>query len=85
MSLADDTSAIFNAALALPREKREELVFQLMISLEPNEAKHPDYDRLLHEELERRWTAYERGEVKTVDWREALEQINAALDARRRS
>jgi putative addiction module component (TIGR02574 family) len=85
MSLATDTSAIFDAALALPREKREELVRQLVISLEPEEPKDPDYDRLLREELDRRWSAFERGEIQAVDWREALDQIDAELDARRRS
>ena len=85
MSLAHDTSAIFDAALALPREKREELVRQLVISLEPDEPKDPDYDRLLREELDRRWVAYERGEVKAVDWREAMAEIFQELDERRRS
>jgi putative addiction module component (TIGR02574 family) len=85
MSLANDASSIFDAALALPRNKREELARQLVISLEPEEPKDPDYDRLLGEEIERRWAAYERGEVQAVDWREALDRVDAELDARGRS
>jgi putative addiction module component (TIGR02574 family) len=86
MSLEHDASTVFDAALALPREKREELARQLVNSLlGPEQPKDPDYDRLLHEELDRRWAAYERGEVQTIDWREALDQIDTELDARRRS
>lgn len=84
MSIANDPSAVLNAALALPREQRTELLREIAISLEPDEPKDPNYDRLLREELDRRWSAYERGEVKAIDWREALDQIEVELDARRR-
>jgi hypothetical protein len=71
MSLAHDSSAIFDAALALPREKRAELLRELIISMESDEPSNPEYDRLLREELARRWTAFELGEMPAVDWREA--------------
>jgi Putative addiction module component len=83
MNLAHDTSAIFSAALALPRDKRAELLRELIISMEPDEPISPEYDRLLREELQRRWAAFESGEMQAVDWREALLEIRQELQARR--
>jgi putative addiction module component (TIGR02574 family) len=85
MSLANDTSAIFDAALALPREKREELVRELVISLDADQSKDPDYDRLWAEEIQRRWAEYERGEVELVENDEAMRRIERAIQRGKQS
>ncbi len=85
MSLANDTLAIFDAALALPPEKRKELVRELVISLDRDVPKHPDYDRLWAEEIQRRWAEYEHGEVQLVENDEAMRRIEKAIQRGRQS
>jgi putative addiction module component (TIGR02574 family) len=85
MSIANDPSAVFAAALSLPREKREELAQELIISLDRDVPKHPDYDRLWAEEIQRRWAAYERGEVELVDNEQVMQRIEKAIERARQS
>jgi putative addiction module component (TIGR02574 family) len=79
MSVANDPNSVFGAALALPREKREQLVRELIVSLDQDRSKDPDYDRLWAEEIERRWSAYERGEAQAIDHDEAMRRIQNAM------
>jgi putative addiction module component (TIGR02574 family) len=85
MSLANDASAVFQAALALPLEKREELARELIISVDRDVPKHPDYDRLWAEEIQRRWAEYERGEVELIDHDEVMRRIEKVLQHGRQS
>jgi len=85
MSIANDMSAVFSAALALPRDKREELARQLIISIDADQPKHPDYDRLWAEEIQRRWAALESGEDPGIDHEEAMRRIDAAVERGRKS
>jgi len=85
MSIANDTSAVFDAALALPREKREELVRQLVISIDADQPKHPDYDRLWAEEIQKRWAALESGEDPGIDHDEAMRRKHAAVERGRKA
>lgn len=79
MSLAHDTAAVFDAALALPLEKREELAKELIISIDRDVPKHPDYDRLWAEELQRRGSEIERGEMELIEHDEAMRRIRNAI------
>ncbi len=85
MSLAPDTSAVFDAALALPLEKRKELARELIISLDRDVPKHSDYDQLWAEEIQRRWAEIERGDVETIDNDEAMRRIEKAIQRGRQS
>lgn len=82
MSIATDTSTVFDAALKLPRDKREELLRSLIVSLDTTE-KSPDYDRLWAKEIESRWQAYEQGGMQAEDAEEGLAQIQKKLAERR--
>jgi hypothetical protein len=83
MNLANDTFAIFDAALALTREKRAVLLRELLISLEPDMPKDPEYHRLLREEFERCWAMLDRGNLISVDWQDLMREIRQALHARK--
>ncbi|HZZ28535.1 MAG TPA: addiction module protein [Pirellulales bacterium] len=85
MSLANDTSAVFEAALALPLEKREELAKELIISIDRDVPKHPDYDRLWAEEIQLRGEALASGEDPGIDNEEAMRRIQAAVERGRKS
>ena len=58
---------------------------ELIISMEPDEPRDAEYDGLLREELARRWTAFERGEMQAVDWRDAMRELSEELQSRRRA
>jgi putative addiction module component (TIGR02574 family) len=85
MSVADDSAAVLGAALALPREKREQLVRELIVSLDREHTQDPNYDRLWAAEIERRWSAYEHGEVQVVENDEALRRFQQAIDRGRQA
>jgi putative addiction module component (TIGR02574 family) len=66
MSSAD---ALLSQVLALPPLEREQLVAQVVTSLEvPREKASPEWSR----ELERRVAEYERGEVEAIDIEDAM-------------
>jgi hypothetical protein len=85
MSLANDPSSVFDAALALPLEKREELARELIISIDRDAPKHPDYDWLWAEEIQRRWAALQSGEDPGIDEDEANRRILEAVQRGRKS
>ncbi len=85
MSVANDSTAVFEAALALPREKREQLVRELIVSLDRDRSQDPDYDHHWADEIERRWAAYERGEVQLIENDEAMLRIQQAIDRERQA
>jgi putative addiction module component (TIGR02574 family) len=85
MSLAHDTSAVFDAALALPREKREELAKAIVISLDADHPKSADHDRLWAEEIKRRGEALDSGLDPGIDEEEAMRRIRHASQQGRKS
>jgi hypothetical protein len=77
-----DTTALFDQALALSPEEREELALQILLSVE-EDRKPPmsqqEFEAMIAERIEQ----HQRGEAKTVDAFEAIEEIRQRL--RRRS
>lgn len=74
---------VLSLATALPESDRALIARELILTLErgsPDEG----YEAAWSEELERRMASYERGESNAVEWRAALKQMRAELDARSR-
>ena len=67
-----------NRALQLALEDRAELVHQLILSMETPEF-DADADTKWEAEVERRAAAVDRGEVKLVDWRDAIDRARQAI------
>jgi putative addiction module component (TIGR02574 family) len=85
MSLANDSASILDAALALPPSEREALVRKLVISLDADQPKHADYDRLWGEEIQRRGDALQSGKDPGLDDVEARRRIHEAAQRGRKS
>jgi hypothetical protein len=79
MSTANDPTAVFAAALNLPLEKRKELAQELILSVDRDEPKDPDYDRLWADEIQRRWERYQRGEVELIDHEAVMKRLQDAV------
>ena len=70
---------IAKEALALPPEERSHLADMLEQSLATGEFASPEIAAEWTAEIDRRIAAYDRGEIKAVDAREALDRIRARL------
>jgi hypothetical protein len=68
----DQSARVFEEALLLPHEERAKLAERLLSSLDS--PRRQRVDRLWAREAEERLAAFERGEIKTVSAREALEE-----------
>jgi putative addiction module component (TIGR02574 family) len=62
----------------LSEADRAELARRLILSLEPGEIE-ADVERAWEIEIERRISAYEKGEANAVDWPDAVKRAKAAL------
>jgi len=69
---------LVSTALELSADDRAELARQLILSLEPAEV-DADADSAWEAEIEHRLQAIDRGEVATVDWRQAVERARNSL------
>jgi putative addiction module component (TIGR02574 family) len=85
MSLANDNTQVFDAALALSRNDREALVRKLVVSLDADQPKHPDYNRLWDEEIQRRGAALDSGQDAGIDESQADQRIREAIQRGRKS
>ena len=72
---------LLSRALTLSEKDRAELARQLILSLEPCDI-DTDADAAWDAELERRAGEIDRGEVKLVDWRDAIQRIRGQLKSR---
>jgi hypothetical protein len=70
---------ILERAMELPAEERELIAVQLLGSLRPSDVEQKEIDEAWAEEIERLASAYERGEVETIDAREAIDRIRQTL------
>ena len=73
---------IRQAALALPLEEREELLSEILGSIEENRE---EIDQSWLAEVKRRIAAYERGETQLIDHDEVMRQVDedlAEMDAK---
>jgi putative addiction module component (TIGR02574 family) len=68
---------VLSQALELPVADRTEIARRLLLSLEPREF-DPDLDETWIAEIEARLEAVDRGEARTVSWREVLDRIRQA-------
>lgn len=78
MAVAGD---LIDQLMHLPADDRADLARRLLVSLEGAEV-DPNLDESWEAEIERRLAAFDRGESKAVDWREAVERARAAMDPR---
>lgn len=69
---------LISRAMNLPSVDRAELARQLILSLDPPSDKDAVADAW-EEELERRLSAYDRGESTPIEWREAVERARTSL------
>lgn len=67
-----------NEVLRLPSADRGRLAIAVLDSLE-DEPVDDDVAKAWADEVQARSTAYTRGELNAVDWREALQEIDADL------
>jgi putative addiction module component (TIGR02574 family) len=70
---------ILEQAMELPAEERELIAVRLLGSLKPSDPEQKEIDDAWAEDIERRASAYEKGEVESVDAREAIERIRKTL------
>lgn len=71
-------SDLVERTMHLSLEDRAELARRLILSLEPTDME-ADIEAAWAVEIERRLSAYERGEAAAVDWQAAVDRANAAL------
>lgn len=74
------TEQIVREAMALPAQKRAELAYQLLASLDSPEQRQ--IDQAWEEEIERRIDAYESGKEKSRPVDEVIHKIRQRLDNR---
>ena len=70
------------AALKLSRDRREELVHTLILSLNGSDAEQepdPEHEKLWMEEIERRCRDIDEGRTQLIPGEEAFQRIRAAL------
>lgn len=70
-----------NRVLSLPPEDRGRLALAVLDSLEDEPADDGVAEAWAHEVLARS-AAYSRGELKAVDWREALQEMDGIHECR---
>jgi putative addiction module component (TIGR02574 family) len=74
---------IVDAALALPKDDRLDLIQRLIHSVDENDIDWNSWDAAERDELfaecERRWAEYERGEVTPIPHETVMEEIRARL------
>ena len=78
------SQAIIDAALALPREERVELIQRLFRTIDYEKdidwsLFDPDFREALIMECNRRWEEYERGEAAPVPHETVMEEIRTSL------
>jgi len=71
---------LYDEALKLPDDEREELASRLLSSVQPE----PDYDRAWNDELERRIRRVRQDSASLVDAADVLRDAKRRIDARRR-
>lgn len=76
--------AVLEQAGQLSHEDRERLARELIAGLQPpgEDVSAAQWNAAWGAEIERRLQAYERGEVEAAPWRESIQQVRDALDAR---
>ena len=70
---------VLQQAMELPAPQREAIAQRLLESLNFANADQRAIDEEWAEEIERRASAYDRGEVQSIDGREAIERIRQSL------
>jgi putative addiction module component (TIGR02574 family) len=68
-----DTALIYSEAMKLPIEARWELVDRLTEGLDG--VTQAEIERSQVAEVQDRWAAYQRGELKAVDWDTAMAEL----------
>ena len=63
---------VLEQALELPAPQREAIAHRLLKSLEPDVTEQREIDEAWAKEIERRASAYDRGEVQAIDAGEVL-------------
>jgi putative addiction module component len=77
MSTVDD---VLSVALSLPVGDRAAVAERLLASLDvPLAGQSNDIDQLWAKEITARLEAYQRGEIKSRPWREALDDVRQRL------
>jgi hypothetical protein len=77
MSSVDD---VLSVALSLPVGDRAAVAERLLASLDiPLGGQRGDVDQLWAKEITARLEAYQRGEIKSRPWREALDDVRQRL------
>jgi len=78
-TMSNDIQSIKEAALALDERERAELVDELVFSISGKaERFEPSMDSA-YEEAQRRSDAYDRGELETVDGKEAMSRVRKLI------
>ena len=80
MSVPSDLRA---RALELPGSDREELAFDLLRSLQPEDGRDPGYEAAWAAEIEERFRRFESGESRPISADESIEQVRESLRRRR--
>ena len=68
---------VLHQALELPVEDRARIAHELIVSLDGEDD--PDADAAWAAEIQRRATAWEKGEVKGSSWSDVEKRVNAVL------
>jgi len=75
-------SDLIERSMHLSMKDRAELARRLILSLERG-GLQSDVERAWEAEIERRISAYERGQAAAVEWPEAIERAKAAMRKKR--
>jgi putative addiction module component (TIGR02574 family) len=76
-------SELVERTMHLSAKDRAELARRLILSLESGTMQE-DVERAWEAEIERRISAYERGEVGAVEWRVAVKRAKSAIRKNRK-
>ena len=72
---------LVDRTMHLSAQDRAELARRLILSLEPADVVESEEELAAawSSELERRLAAYDKGQIKAVDWRDAVDRAKAAI------
>ena len=78
-------SEVLKQAMELPASQRCAIAQRLLESLEPTDATQKEIEDAWGLEIEKRAAAYDRGEIQSIDGREAIDRIRQSIQRGARS